>query len=281
MIISPLVYQGSKRRLLKQIIPYLPNNINTFYDLFCGSCSVGINANAKSYVFNDIDKNIIGIHTSLKETDLQECLNHIDNRIKQFNLTKTNKEGYINFRTYFNSNLYTNLNTKYLDLYILHCYSFSNLLEFNQLVFHSSFGKSSFTECRKSNLITYKNKLSSIDCIFNSNSFSEYIEFEKDDFVYLDPPYLITSAEYNKIWNKDKEIEFLNYLEFLNKNNVNFMLSNVVTYKDKTNDLLLDFIKSNNFNVYNMNINYNVGRNSVNNVGEILLTNYENECVLF
>ena len=47
---SPINYSGSKYRLLKKIFPLLPKNINTFVDLFCGACNVGINANAKMLI---------------------------------------------------------------------------------------------------------------------------------------------------------------------------------------------------------------------------------------
>ncbi|MCR4559278.1 MAG: DNA adenine methylase, partial [Bacteroidales bacterium] len=40
---SPLNYIGGKYKLLPQILPYFPQKINTFVDLFCGGCNVGIN----------------------------------------------------------------------------------------------------------------------------------------------------------------------------------------------------------------------------------------------
>ena len=43
MIQSPLNYTGGKFKLLPQILPLFPKNINTFVDLFCGGCNVGIN----------------------------------------------------------------------------------------------------------------------------------------------------------------------------------------------------------------------------------------------
>ena len=43
MIQSPLNYTGGKYRLLSQILPLFPDDIETFVDLFCGGCNVGIN----------------------------------------------------------------------------------------------------------------------------------------------------------------------------------------------------------------------------------------------
>ena len=42
--------------------------------------------------------------------------------------------------------------------------------------------------------------------------------FKKDDFLYCDPPYLITAGEYNKYWNENDERELLKQLDDLNKN---------------------------------------------------------------
>mgnify|MGYP000442833487 FL=1 len=53
---SPLNYTGGKYKLLKQILPNFPNEIDTFVDLFCGGCNVGINIEAKKVVYNDLNK---------------------------------------------------------------------------------------------------------------------------------------------------------------------------------------------------------------------------------
>lgn len=52
MIQSPLNYTGGKYKLLPQILPLFPKDINCFVDLFCGGCNVGINVCAKKYVYS-------------------------------------------------------------------------------------------------------------------------------------------------------------------------------------------------------------------------------------
>ena len=49
LIASPLNYTGGKYKLLPQLLPLFPNEVNTFVDLFCGGCNVAVNANAKKY----------------------------------------------------------------------------------------------------------------------------------------------------------------------------------------------------------------------------------------
>ena len=58
-MISPINYMGSKRRLLKQLLPLFPDKINTFYDLFAGSLTVSLNVQANSYVANDLNQPLI------------------------------------------------------------------------------------------------------------------------------------------------------------------------------------------------------------------------------
>ena len=75
----PLRYTGNKYKLLSQILPLFPKNINTFVDLFAGSYTVGINVNANNYVCNDMItylieffdflKNGICFHSSLSDID--------------------------------------------------------------------------------------------------------------------------------------------------------------------------------------------------------------------
>ena len=67
---SPLNYTGGKYKLLPQILPLFPQDINSFVDVFCGGGNVGINVNCKQVVFNDIDKNVIGILKLFKKVPI-------------------------------------------------------------------------------------------------------------------------------------------------------------------------------------------------------------------
>lgn len=50
---SPLNYVGGKYKLLPQILPLFPKNIDTFIDLFGGGFNVGINVPAKEVIYNE------------------------------------------------------------------------------------------------------------------------------------------------------------------------------------------------------------------------------------
>ena len=106
--------------------------------------------------------------------------------------------------------------------------------------------------------------------------FLDKFDFVENDFIYFDPPYLITFSEYNKLWNEQKEIELIKYLEKLSKNNIKFAVSNVTHYKDKTNNIFLDFASR--YNVYKIKSNYISYHDNSNKLfQEILVTNYKSD----
>ena len=65
-IASPLNYQGGKARILDQLLPYFPTDIDIFVDLFCGGCNVGMNVVAEKIVYNDSSKQLIGLLKAFK-----------------------------------------------------------------------------------------------------------------------------------------------------------------------------------------------------------------------
>ena len=83
---SPLNYTGGKYKLLPQIIPPFPKEIDTFLDMFGGGFNVGINVNANRIVYNDIIVEIAEMLHWFKETDIDKLLNEIDGTIKNFGL---------------------------------------------------------------------------------------------------------------------------------------------------------------------------------------------------
>ena len=91
--------------------------------------------------------------------------------------------------------------------------------------------------------------------------------------VYLDPPYLITFSEYNKLWNEQTEEELLVMLDNLNRQNIKFAISNVTHYKGRINELFLEWSKK--YNCHEIKSNYiSYHDNSIKSFKEVLITNY-------
>lgn len=55
---SPIFYMGNKYKLLPQLLPLFPKNINRFYDLFGGSGCVSGNVEANKIIYNELDIHI-------------------------------------------------------------------------------------------------------------------------------------------------------------------------------------------------------------------------------
>ena len=113
----------------------------------------------------------------------------------------------------------------------------------------------------------------------------DFSQLGRNDFVYCDPPYLITVGTYNDGkrgftgWSSEQEQKLLSVLDSLNDQKIKFALSNVLTHKGNRNDLLNDWIKNNNYTVHNINkdyanSNYQTSSRNGTLTQEVLITNY-------
>ena len=111
--------------------------------------------------------------------NIEEVLNHIDNRINQFNLSLTNKDGYLELRKLYNSE------KNPLDLFVLVAYSFNHQIRFNNShEFNNPFGKarSCFNEHMKNNLLDFLNITRKIP---NSEISVDAYRMNKDYYVSI------------------------------------------------------------------------------------------------
>ena len=275
LIKSPMNYTGGKYKLLPQILPLFPNDINTFVDLFAGGLDVSINVNAKRVIANDYNKPIIDLYKAFQSHTYSDILLHIENRISMFKLSKTNKEGYLQFRELYNKE------KNPLDLYVLICYSFNNQIRFNLSGgYNMPFGKdkSEFNDRLRERLPIFKDKIDKLFLYNNSFEDVKVDKLNKGDFVYADPPYLITIASYNESggWNETLEHKLYSKLDEVNERGVKFALSNVLTHKGKSNNILIEWSKK--YNIHRLNVNYSncnyQTKDKFSKSDEVLITNY-------
>ena len=280
---SPFNYIGNKYRILPQIEQWFPENINTMLDLFCGGCDVSINTMAKRHLANDINTYLIQILQTFKTFGSEKVLAYVDQTIADRGLNKENAEAYLKFRDEYNAQ-----NPKSpIDLYILLCFSFNYQFRFNaNHDFNNPFGRnrSSFNPSIRHNLELMIKKLPAIE--FSSIDFLhyDYSVLNPGDFLYADPPYLITCGSYNdgkrgfRGWNAEDEKALYRLLNDLSNKGIKFALSNVTTHKGMQNKLLLDWIKKYDYNIHNVNFNYdNCNYHAANRhyqTNEVLITNY-------
>lgn len=242
---SPLNYTGGKYKLLPQLLELFPKQVNTFVDLFAGGGNVSVNVKAEKVVFNDLMWQVPEMLQEFKKIGVEESLRKIDGYISSYDLSKENKEGYLALRELYNKG-----KSDPLMLYTLICYSFNNQIRFNNKgAYNMPFGKdrSSFNPTLREKFIIFVQRLQSMEIQFSSKDFRE-LDLDtlgENDFVYCDPPYLITVASYNENggWGEQAERDLLVKLDTLDKAGVKFGLSNVFESKGKENIILKEWAK--------------------------------------
>lgn len=294
---SPLFYVGDKYKLMKQLVTLFPRDINNFYEPFVGGGTVFLNIKANKYYLNDNDKNLINIHRFLvgSSNNVSLFYNNIERIIKKYRLSRSYKEDIVPAslkktwkKTYFakfNKVGYEKLRERVnkhikndpLILYVLLIYGFNRMLRFNGGGrFNLPVGNVDFNKNVINALNGYFDFVQDKIISFSSRDFRKYFSnrrYTKNDFVYLDPPYLITSSEYNKRWGDDDEVNLLKEIDKLDKAGVKFALSNVTCYNDGKNGLLIKWMKK--YKVHNIKSNYiNYHNNSKKRIREVLITNY-------
>lgn len=296
---SPLNYTGGKHKLLPQLIKYFPKNIDTFYDVFCGAANVGINANAKKIICIDSNAKVIEVLNLIKDTNLEELNQSIVKIIEKYNLSQSYIYGYDFYNSLstsglgaFNKNAFLKLRSAYnqnkvenrpLVLLVLILYAFNNQIRFNSRTeFNLPVGKRDYNGSSRRNIANFNSVANTKRIEFIEGDFRdlEMIKFHSNDFVYLDPPYLLGLASYNENggWSEKDEEDLHKTLALLDTKGVRFALSNTLEHKGKINKLLQGWIKSNNFKINHVEHNYknsNYQSKAKNNLTkEILVTNY-------
>ena len=282
---SPMNYTGGKYKLLPQILPLFPTEINTFVDLFTGGGNIAVNVNANKIIANDNETHVIDIYKAFQNgyDSVEGIINAIESYIAKYNLSIDNTEGFNKLRNDYNSNPFKSNYITSTVLYVLICYSFNHQFRFNSKgEFNMPFGKnrSQWNDTMKKNLINFHKAITEKNIIFTKKDFNE-LKIDKlssNDFVYCDPPYLITCATYNEKdgWNENSERKLLELLDKLNSQSVKFALSNVLFSKGKTNDILIEW--SQKYNVHHLdytyqNCNYHT-KDKESKPDEVLITNY-------
>ena len=294
---SPLFYVGDKYKLMEEISTYFPANIDKFVEPFVGGGSVFMNTEAEQFYLNDVDSYIIGLHKYLCKAankinsfivDLEMIIKkyglsysykedniptELKRRYKKTYFAKYNKEAYEQMRSDFNESSKDNMSI----LYLLLIYGFNRMLRFNKSGdFNLPVGNVDFNSNVASALEDYfqevknkKPKWYNLDY----KVFLKKLQLSENDFIYLDPPYLITFSEYNKLWNKQNEIELLQLLDELNQRNIRFAISNVTHYKDRQNDIFIEWAQK--YHIHSIKSNYiSYHDNSIKQFNEVLITNY-------
>lgn len=272
---SPINYVGNKYKLLSQIIPLFPYDIDTFFDVFGGSGTVLINTKAERYIYNDINYYVTDLFQRLVIENTDKTIRNIEDIIIEYSLSKTNKEGFEKLRDDYN-----NGKNDCIMLYALMCSSFNNQFRFNSKhQYNNSFGKRCFSDKQRQELYEMKRSIST-NITFSSKSFIDidYSDFDKNDFLYFDPPYFASVGSYNdgkrgfEGWTENHEKKLLELLDKLDKQSTRWALSNNLKYD---NPFLIKW--KDKYNIHYLSADYNscnYQKKDKSQDVEVLITNY-------
>lgn len=268
---SPINYSGSKDGLVPEIIKVLPKKVDVFVDVMGGAFNVGANITAlEKVVYNEINPYIYEIVSWIVNTPKEEIVNAVENKIKEFGMDKANEKTYLKLRDAYNKN------QNPIELFVLHMYSFQNIIRFNgKHKFNTPIGVAGYSDDMKQRILSFKIKAPNLEMTNVDYVNIDWKKYPLNTVFYFDPPYYITKAAYNdgkrgmKGWDIKQEVELLNILKQINELGYKFILSNVIRHKEKEHSLLIEWAKENGFKI--IEVGFTGWRYAKN---EVLIVNY-------
>lgn len=276
---SPLNYIGSKSKVVSEIRHNLPKNIDCFVDALAGGFNVGINIDCPKIVYNEYNYFVKDLIESFVQYDTYEYIRYMKKEIERFGLEPAAKDEYLSARKYYNSLPRDNRDPRLLLVLIL--YGFQQQIRFNgNHDFNNPVGMRWFNDKILEKLISFSRAIKEKNVHFDCKDYVELLVQRdlKNDFFYLDPPYMLTTGAYNdgkrgfNGWNKDLEKEMFATLNLINENGGRFMLSYVIEHKGKQNAELLKWIGENHYRIIDFDAIIGI---SGSRRKEVLIVNYD------
>lgn len=252
---SPLNYAGSKDLIMDKITEALPSHISNFVDMTGGAFNVGGNVAGTGRTFyNEKNPVVFEMVQRLLLDEPEALIVQMQAIVEDYGLTKADKDSYLRLRHHYNS---VDIDQRDpIELFVLTLYSFQHMIRFNKNGgFNVPVGNSGLTDDVIDRLINYRTKMPLGGMTLGSFTDVDTNQFDEDTLFYFDPPYIITSAAYNDgkrleaEWTERDEYELLNYLERLDNAGHKFLLSNTVIHKGQRNEILLDWVERNGYDM--------------------------------
>ena len=224
-----LSYVGSKQKWMNKIKEFFPEEINNYHEPFVGGGSIFFYINQhyqinKNYI-NDMDDDLINTYKIIKKYP-EELINELTklNKLK-------NKKQFEEMVNLFNEN-------KKNKILLAAIYIFLNKRSFNARFNYTQTRKTikpNYADSFKNKNIFDGNNINDINkllkqtkiCSMDYKKFLEKVVPGENDFVFLDPPYLVSNScyFYKNIFKLDDYKELKKTCDELNKNKVKFMIT--------------------------------------------------------
>lgn len=221
----PFPYQGSKRGIARFILPHFPSAVRCLIEPFCGSSAVSIAAAAhgfaNQYWLNDLNVPLMDLWTEI----LERPNKLVEDYEKLWNEQHPNKkEFFYRVRNEFNLTHQPHHLLYLLARIVKGSVRYSVDGSFNQSADNRRSGMLPRTMRQQilgvSNRFARKTMLSAVD--FRKVT----AKAEKDDLVYMDPPYQGTSfTRDHRYYNGLPYDEFVGELQIMNKREVSYIIS--------------------------------------------------------
>lgn len=277
-------YTGNKSKLIEPLNDLFKHSKAVrLVDCCAGGLSVTLHSNFDKVLANDISPVLPKLYALMVENGFESTMRMIASAIDHDGLgkDKTNTTAYMNYRTRTNQLMQQCGYDQFtlMRILVLQYHSFSNIIRFNsEGEFNAPFGQRTFNKSSERKLRDFFEIMQRKDVEFSNKSFLE-LDIQKDDLVYIDPPYLITEAVYNHGWNQESDNKMLAWLDELDSRGVEFVMSNVTHHRGKTNDRLIDWASK--YNVHSQGHKYVFNSYQAKAQGEetveVMITNIDKE----
>jgi DNA adenine methylase len=221
----PFPYQGSKRSIAKYILPYFPSDVQCLIEPFCGAGAVSIAAAAhglaKQFALNDLNKPLMDLWSEILERPRALCDEYERQWLEQIPDQKTY---FFKARDEFNKE-----HNPYQLLYLLArivkgSVRYSSDGQFNQSADNRRSGMRPNT--MRQNIFGVSALLSDKTTITALDFRKAVINAQKNDLIYMDPPYQGTSfTRDHRYLNGLSYDDFVEALFHMNERNLSFIIS--------------------------------------------------------
>lgn len=287
---TPLNYTGSKFRLLPQILPLMDmSGIDRFDDIFCGGGVVSANVLAENpgmrIRMNDLEEHLMSFYAHLATvTDIEDFIEQVTLLRAHYGLSdvrthgyayygadsgkglgSVNKAGYMRLRDDYNAWLDAGKDGPALQImfYLLVVYAFNNQIRYNSKGrFNLPVGKRDLNARMLQKLRAFHAcgvlPAADLTCL-DFRDVAGADGYGTGDFVYADPPYLITLAAYNERggWTEQDDADLMSLLDDASDAGARFAMSNVLEHNGRRNDRLAEWAEDRGYEVHHLNFDYN------------------------
>jgi DNA adenine methylase len=211
LIIQPAIkWSGSKRSQAKRIVALFPKEIDTYYEPFCGGCSVLFqlmvsDVKVKNFMISDLNNDLISLWKKIKSSPLEVSSGYekLWMDLNKDDDIKRKKKYYFSIRDRFN------LERNPIDFMFIMRTAVNGMPRYNKngnfnTAFHVTRNGIVPNKLEKI-LKNWSELLNKNNVVFENISY-EKIQSKEGDLLYLDPPYAGTkgmyygSIDYKKMW---------------------------------------------------------------------------------